>query len=355
MADDKPVRIAVFGAGFWSRFQISAWREYPGVQIVALYNRTKSKAQGVAREFGIPAVYDDPQKLLDEVEVDAVDIITDVDTHPKFLKLAAQKQKGRTVISQKPMAPDIRQCVEMVETCRKAGVRFYVHENWRHQAPLRALKYILDSGEIGKVFRARMDFMNGFPVFGNQPFLRELKQFILTDIGSHIFDATRFLFGEARSLYCQTQKIHTNIQGEDVATALLDMGDKVVTCHMAYAENHHEHECFPQTFVFVEGTKGTAYLGPDYWIRVTTAQGTLSRQFKPPRYAWADPQYDLVHASIAACNADLLAGLRGERVPETTGEDNLKTMRLVYGAYASSRLKRPIDPAANDWFDASGV
>ena len=59
--------------------------------IVALYNRTKSKAQAVASDFGIQAVYDDPQKLLDEVELDAVDIITDVDTHPKFVKLAAQK------------------------------------------------------------------------------------------------------------------------------------------------------------------------------------------------------------------------------------------------------------------------
>ena len=38
-----------------------------------------------------------------------------------------------------------------------------------------------------------------------------------------------------------------------------------------------------------------------------------------------------MHASIAACNGDLLAGLRGEREPETTGEDNLKTMRWYMG------------------------
>jgi hypothetical protein len=35
--------------------------------------------------------------------------------------------------------------------------------------------------------------------------------------------------------------------------------------------------------------------------------------------------------------ADLLAGLRGERTPETTGSDNLRTVRLVFQAYASAR------------------
>jgi hypothetical protein len=41
--------------------------------------------------------------------------------------------------------------------------------------------------------------------------------------------------------------------------------------------------------------------------------------------------------SIGDCNADLLAGLRGERSAETTGADNIKTGRLVFGAYAAAR------------------
>ncbi|MCU0451105.1 MAG: hypothetical protein MUC97_14905 [Bernardetiaceae bacterium] len=39
------VNIAVFGCGFWSQFQIGGWLELPGVQIVALYNRTLARAQ----------------------------------------------------------------------------------------------------------------------------------------------------------------------------------------------------------------------------------------------------------------------------------------------------------------------
>ncbi|RXM20870.1 gfo/Idh/MocA family oxidoreductase, partial [Citrobacter sp. AAK_AS5] len=87
-------------------------------------------------------------------------------------------------------------------TCRRVAVPFLVHENWRWQTPLRALKAVLDRGVIGRVFRARLTYSNSIPVFENQPFLRELEQFILTDIGTHILDTARMLFGEAESVYC---------------------------------------------------------------------------------------------------------------------------------------------------------
>ena len=146
-----------------------------------------------------------------------------------------------------------------------------------------------------------------------------------------------FLFGEATTLYCRTQKVHRDIRGEDVATVVMAMGGRAtVTCNMAYAENHLENDRFPETYVFVEGEKGSARLGPDYWVRVTTAEGTHSKRHPPPRYAWADPAYDVVQASIVPCCADLLAHLRDEKVAETTGEDNLKTVRLVFGAYESA-------------------
>jgi len=346
-----PLRVAVCGAGFWARFQVAAWRELAGVEVAAICNRTLAKAQNLANEMGIAAVYDDAGAMLRDSRPDVLDIITDVDTHPKFVELAASH--GIPVICQKPMAPTIRQAVAMVETCRKAGVPCFVHENWRYQYPLRQLKEVLKSGVLGDVYRARVDFISGFPVFANQPFLRQLRQFILTDIGSHVFDASRFLFGEAKSIYCKTRRVHADIAGEDVATAMLEMPAACVTCNMSYAENPIEHEVFPQTLVWVEASKGTACLAPDYWLRVTTAAGTHSRQVKPPRYAWADPAYDLVHSSIVACNANLLAALRKQRSAETTGEDNLRTMRLVYGAYASAKRGAAVDPAKDDWFDDS--
>ncbi len=330
----KPMRFAIFGTGFWSRYQLAAWRELEGVECVALFNRTKTKAEALAKEFGVPTVYDDAEELLLREQLDFMDIITDVGTHEKFVALAAQH--GLPAVCQKPMGPDLTTARRMVETCQKRGNPLFIHENWRWQTPIRAFKEVLDSGRLGKIIRGRIDYANSFPVFDNQPFLKDLDQFILTDIGTHILDTARFLWGEASSLYCQTQRIHSDIKGEDVATVMMRMtNDVTVTANMSYA-SRWEFDRFPETFLYVEGSEGGASLGADYSLRVFTEDGKEERRVPPPHYDWAHPEYELIHSSIVDCNRNLLSALRGEGVAETTGEDNLKTLELVFAAYDSA-------------------
>jgi predicted dehydrogenase len=324
----------MMGTGFWAQYQLSGWRELEGAECVAVYNRTRSKAEALGRRFGIERVYDDAEELVARERLDFLDVITDAGTHRRFVELAAAHRLP--VICQKPMAESLEDARAMESACREAGVPLLIHENWRWQRPLRELKRVLVSRVIGRVFRGRIDYCNSFPVFDNQPFLKELKRFILTDIGSHILDVARFLFGEATALYCRTRRVHADIQGEDVASVMLTMGDgAIVTAQMSYA-SRIEQDRFPETFVLIEGTEGSVELAADYWVRVTTAEGTVSRRMAPPHYPWADARYALVHSSIVACHANLLTALRGEGVAETTGVDNLKTMELVFGAYESA-------------------
>jgi predicted dehydrogenase len=330
------LRFAVIGAGFWSRFQLSAWGELDGAECVAVCDRVRSKAEALAQLCGVPSVYDDPEELLRRERLDFIDVITDPATHAPLVHFAARHRVP--VITQKPMAPSLAVAEQMVAACSEAGVPLLVHENWRWQTPLRRFHELLATGVIGTPFRARIEMISGFPVFDNQPYLRDLDQFILADMGVHILDVARVMFGEAESLYCRTCRVHPDIKGEDVATVMMQMGAQTtVLCHMGYAGNPLERDRFPETVVFVEGDRGSAELAPDYWVRVTTAEGTHSRRYPPPRYAWADPAYDVAHSSLVACNAHLLKALRGDAAAETTGEDNLKTLRLVFAAYDSAR------------------
>jgi len=329
-----PLRFAMFGTGFWSRFQLSGWNEVGGLECVAFYNRTVSKAQALAAEYGVPRVYGSPEELLDNEELDFVDICTAVETHAALTKMAAER--GLDVVCQKPMATSLQEAETMLRICQEAGVKLIINENFRFETTFRQVKKMLDSGRIGKPFRARLQFVTSFPVFDNQPFLKELDQFMLTDVGSHVFDVARYLFGDARSLYATTARIHPDIKGEDVATAMLKMGDGVtVLCELSYASKT-EIERFPQTFAFIEGDKGSLELTTDYWIRETTADGTLAKRYPPPRYTWADPAYDIVHSAIVPAQANIAAALRGETLAETRAEDNIKTVRLVFGAYDSA-------------------
>lgn len=334
--DTKKLKFGVIGAGFWSSFQLNGWKELGNVDCVAIYNRTWSRAEELARRFSISDVYDDVGELLSRDDLDFVDVVTGPASHPQFVEMAAKR--GIPVVCQKPMANSLNEAESMVKVCRDTGVPFLVNENWRWQAPIREVKAILDQGDIGRPFRARIDLITGFPVFENQPFLRQLDQFILTDLGSHLLDVSRFLFGEAASVYCHTDKIHSDIAGEDVATVFLRMQSGMsVLVEMAYVENFIEDDCFPETKVFVEGEHGSLKLKSDYRIHVTTREGTRLMRIPPPHYDWIDPRYAVVHSSIVPCHRDLLNSLLGHGGAETSAIDNIKTVRLVFAAYESAR------------------
>jgi predicted dehydrogenase len=328
-------KIAIFGCGFWSQFQIGGWLELPDVEIVALYNRTLARAEERAKQFNINNFYDNAEILLqNHPDIDVVDIITDVDTHAEFVALSAKY--GKNVICQKPMAATLSSARNMVKICKEAGVKYYVHENYRWQPQFRRVKEIIDSGVIGKPFRCRTGFNTAFPLFETQPFLAQLEQFALTDQGSHQFDVLRFLFGEVASLYCNTQQVNRSIKGEDVATTLFKMKNGVTCIQEISYSSLLEREIFPQTLLLIEGEKGSIKLDPDLVIKTTTKEGTQTETVFCQKYWWQTDRLTNEPPSIVSCNENILSDLRGKAKAETTGEDNLKTVELVFAAYESA-------------------
>ncbi len=335
----KKLKFATIGCGFWAQFQIAAWHELEGVELTAVYNRTREKAENLAEKYGNVTVYDTAEELIKNEELDFVDIITHVQTHEKFVLLAAEY--GLPVICQKPMAPDYQTAKKMVAACKKAGVQLIIHENWRFQAAIREVKKQLDSGVIGRPFRGRISYNNSFPVFDNQPSLAELDRFIINDMGTHILDTARFLFGEAKSIYCQTKTVHQDIKGEDVASIAMKMADDVhCNVEMSYA-SRIEHDRFPETFMLIEGEKGSIELAPDRRGKTTTEKGTLIKKITRPQYAWAQQPYN--HPCIVDANRHYLEAIRQGREAETSGQDNLKTMQLVSLAYQSAEENRVLE------------
>jgi Predicted dehydrogenases and related proteins len=338
-----PLRFVLFGAGFWARYQLAAWGEHAdAARCVGVCDVDAAKAASLAAASGVPS-FTDPAEALDVLRPDFADIVTPVETHAPLARLCAER--GVAAVCQKPLAPTIEEAETLVADVGESGATLLVHENWRWQRPLRAAGELLRDGAVGTPFRARLTFACSFPVFDNQPFLATLDRFILTDIGSHVLDTARFLFGEASSLYATTARVNPAIRGEDVATVMMTMGDAAttVTCEMSYA-SRTEHERFPQTYLFVEGDGGSLEVGPDYLLRLTTrSRGTWDapvtevRRVPPPRYTWADPAYDLVMSSMVPCQADLLKHLRGDGTAETIAADNLRTVRLVFAAYDSAQ------------------
>ncbi len=333
-------KFAIFGCGFWSQFQLGAWKELEGAECIALYNRTKPKAENLAKRFGVPKVYDDPEELLKNEELDFIDIITDVDTHEKFTLLGARY--GKDVICQKPLAPSYEAAKRMMQATGDAGVRFYVHENYRWQPQFRRVKEILDSGVIGKPFRCETAFITAFPVFETQPFLAELEHFALTDQGSHQFDVLRFLFGEANSIYCEKQTVNPDIKGEDVATSVLKMKNGVVCIQKISFSSPLEKEIFPQTTLLIEGDKGSIRLDAEFEISTTIGTETTKEVVEMRGYPWQTDRLKPEPPSIVGINKNILDDMLGKGKAENTVADNFETVKLVWAAYESANSGKVI-------------
>ena len=152
---------------------------------------------------------------------------------------------------------------------------------------------------------------SGFDVFANQPFLAALEQFILTDIGSHILDVARFLFGEASQLYCQTRRVHRHIKGEDVATVLMTMQDgMLVTCNMAYAGNwvnrQFQLDAFGEALLLFAAAARHDHLDTDGWRAAEIAATAIYRRWtEPDAGIWEIDNRPWTHSRLTAA-----AGLR---------------------------------------------
>lgn len=61
----------------------------------------------------------------------------------------------------------------MVKVCADAGLPLMVHENFRWQTPIQAVKKVLEAGTISQPFWGRFSFRSGYDVFSGQPYLAE--------------------------------------------------------------------------------------------------------------------------------------------------------------------------------------
>jgi D-apiose dehydrogenase len=321
------LRFAVVGAGFWAQFQIGAWKELPGARLVALCDSDFAKVCAAAERFGVTKVYGDAAEMLRSEPLDFVDVAAGPEAHEQLVLLAARHQKA--VICQKPMALELAACERMVAACRDAGIPFLIHENFRWQTPMLRVKTVLDSRIIGRPFRAHIQFSHGdIALFESQPYLFTQPHFALYDMGPHLLDLPRFFFGEPRTLYAREFHMDPRFVGDDIVSVML--GYDRLTCHCELTWRTTDYE------VFVEGESGTVKWGTDGKLVISTEAGTTTDVLTPRHYAWIDARYGFAHPSIVDTNAALLAALRGEAAAATSGDDNLKTMKLLFATLRSA-------------------
>ncbi|MDX8513146.1 Gfo/Idh/MocA family protein [Mesorhizobium captivum] len=334
------LRGALIGCGFFAVNQMHAWRDIDGASIVAICDRDPKRLRIVGDQFGIERRYSDAAEMFAGETLDFVDIATTVGSHRPLVELAAANRVP--VICQKPFAPTLADAKAMVKACADAGLPLMVHENFRWQSPIQAVRAVVDSGEIGKPFFGRISFRSAYDVFSGQPYLATGKRFIIEDLGIHILDIARFLLGDVSNLTARTARVNPNIAGEDVATMLMDHeGGAISVVDCSYATKLAT-EPFPETLIELDGSDGTIRLAQGYRLTVTGKSGTTVSDVSPPLLPWASRPWHNIQESVATIQKHWVECLNAGKEPATSGADNLKTFALVEAAYAGAAGRQPV-------------
>jgi predicted dehydrogenase len=148
---DKTIRVGFVGAGANTRkHHIPKLKAQPGVELVAVANRSKESGERVAREFGIARVHDDWRQVVEARDVDAVCIGTWPYMHRELT--VAALGAGKHVLCEARMAMNAAEGRQMLEASRKAPALVAQLVPAPHTLEVdRALRRLLAEGYAGEV------------------------------------------------------------------------------------------------------------------------------------------------------------------------------------------------------------
>lgn len=221
----KKIRWGIIGCGDVTEIKSGpAFQKAEGSELVAVMRRNGNLAGDYAKRHNVPKWYDDADKLINDLDVDAVYIATPPSTHKKYTIETAKA--GKPVYVEKPMAISYKECLEMIEACRRLNVPLFTAYYRRAMPHFRKIKELIDDKTIGQVRTINIQFnqkpsekdLIGQMGWRVNPAISGCGYFC--DLASHMLDFLIFTFGkitDARGIVSNKAKLY---KAEDTVTAL---------------------------------------------------------------------------------------------------------------------------------------
>lgn len=188
-----PVKIGIVGVGWISQVvHLPILTRLHEGQVVAVCDRDRSRVRLVAEKFGIPNVYTDLGRMLDQEELSAIVVATSTDAH-KEVTLEALR-RGKDVLVEKPIARTYAEAVTMAEAAKAADRVLMVGMNHRFRPDTMLLKSFLTEKEIGKIVYTRASWLR--KQSSNSAWLTQKERSgggVLLDLGIVLLDITFWL------------------------------------------------------------------------------------------------------------------------------------------------------------------
>lgn len=145
-------RTAVIGCGKISVMHTVSILKQKNVELVAVCDVKRDRADATAERCGCKAYYD-YKRMIDEEKLDAVHVCTPHYLHPEMVIYALEH--GLHVLTEKPMAIRMEDAERMRDASKKAGKHLMVSFQNRFNPGSLLIKETLESGRLGNIISAR--------------------------------------------------------------------------------------------------------------------------------------------------------------------------------------------------------
>ncbi|WP_113095725.1 Gfo/Idh/MocA family oxidoreductase [Phyllobacterium sp. P30BS-XVII] len=335
-------RAVLVGCGAMSKAWFEAARTIGEIDIVGVVDLAKERAEARITEFGLTSAIaaDNLSDILSKTSPDILfDIVVPAARHAT---VAAGLAAGCHVLSEKPMAETMDEARDLVGRAKAAGRIHAVVQNRRYLAQIRRIRQLVASGAIGDVTSLHCDFFLG-PHFGG--FREDMRHVLFLDMAIHTFDAARFLAGEAaNAVYAREWEPGNSwySQGSSAAAIFEFSNGAIFTYRGSWCADGMRTSW--ESAWRIVGSKGTIVWDGHDDIQAEAVTSGKDGLFSGVT-AVEIPPLDASHriGGHLGVMQDFIAATRGGSAPETAGNENIKSLAMVFGAIQSAETGRRIE------------
>lgn len=304
----------------------------------AVCDSEKNKADELAQQYDCLS-FESLSMMLSSVDADCLAICTPNGLHKDHTLIGLQHHLH--IICEKPMALRTHDCQQMIDAAIAAEKKLFVVKQNRFNAPVQAVKKLLDEERLGKIFSIQLNaFWNRSATYYAQSNWRGSKDLdggILFTQFSHFIDLICWWMGDVNRIYTLSDNyLHQGITSfEDTVVVLLEfINGAIGTCHFttgAYEKNK-------EGSITLFGSEGTIQIGGQY-LNKLVYQVLNGNLIQIPDDSGLPNDYGFYTGSMS--NHDkmykyILENIdQGPLIPDAT-VDALKTVSLIERIYQST-------------------
>lgn len=207
------VKLGIIGAGGMAKQHLEVIRAIEGIEVVAITSRTRSKAEALAGEYKIPAVFDDAKSLVKSAQPDALMVLVSCE---QMYSVACEALQYRVpLFLEKPAGMVPEENKKLAELARECGIRSMVGFNRRYYSIFH--KGIGIIKQHGPLFGVHVEGHERMWLKNESSLASNVRANWIFANSIHTIDLLRFFGGDIKSIHSIAQRRLGEARGDQFA------------------------------------------------------------------------------------------------------------------------------------------